>query len=215
MRILGILFFGFSLAALSGCRNNLELIEKSDVYKPTHQNFSKIILLQPDFYFSNKNEDDVFKNEKAIEIEKLILGSSKRAAKRFGIYPIIPGKDDSISSIYFNDIERLKQEMTSTGYIYNLDNMKAKINYPNTEPLSANLILSPDLQSLQKKYGASYFYQTTIVQYKKDIFILAALADVGHGKIVYRELIKVNSKPRKSMLNLLIFNAFNDMLIQK
>src|ERR1039457_3263160 len=101
MKISRILFIGFSIFTLSGCSNNLELIEKSDVYKPTHQNFSKINLLQPDFYFSNKNEDDVFKNEKAIEIEKLILASSKRAAKRFGIDPIIPGKDDSINSVYF------------------------------------------------------------------------------------------------------------------
>jgi hypothetical protein len=210
-----IFFYAMALIfILSGCKD-FQLIEKADNYKPDHHTFKKIVILEPDYFIADKSEDDVFKNEGSIKLQKRLEYSFKRAAQKFHIESILPGIEDSANAVFFNDIEKLRKEVTGSGFIYNFENLDVKINFPNIEPLAANLILSPEFQNLQKKYGTPYFIHTTVIQYKKSLFFLSVLADVAKGKIVYRELVKINAKPKGSILDLVAFNNFNDMLNQK
>ena len=98
------------------------------------------------------------------------------------------------------------------GLLYNFDKMDVKINYPNTEPLSANLILSPDLQKLEKVYGTPYFFYTMFVNSHHKLLALNVLADVSSGKIVYREIMVVGGSPRAPIISQMMFNIFNDIL---
>jgi hypothetical protein len=190
----------------------MELIERTDNFKPDRSTMHGLVILPVDFYFSKAKETDIYKNEKALGYEKMILESAKRASLSFGLPATRAGIDDKTGAVYFNDVERLKKELSNVGFLYNFDKLDVKINYPNTEPLSANLILSPDLQKLEKMYGTPYFFYTLFVNSNHRLLALNVLADVSSGKIVYREIMVVKDAPRPSITNLMMFNIFNDIL---
>ncbi len=203
-----IMFLGLLLGS---CRN-LKLIERVDNFKPDHSNMHSLVILPVDFYYSKEKETDIYKNEKALKFEDMILKSAKSASLSFKLPVTRAGIDEKMGAVYFNDVERLKRELSNVGMLYNFDKMDVKINYPNTEPLSANLILSPDLQKLEKVYGTPYFFYTLFVNSHHRLMALNVLADVSSGKIVYREIMVVGGAPRQPIVNLMMFNIFNDIL---
>jgi|GEM_PF-6420731 len=203
-----VLCVGLTMASC----NNLEQIERADNFKPDHSTMHSLVILPVDFYYSKEKETDVYKNKKAFKIEKMILKSAKRASLRFGLPVTLAGVDEKTGPVYFNDVERLKQELSKVGFLYNFDKMDVKINYPNIEPLSASLILSPDLEKLEKVYGTPYFFYTLFVNSHHKLIALNVLADVSSGKIVYREIMVVGGAPHASIVKLMMFNIFNDIL---
>jgi len=201
------------LSYLSGCA--VQVVERSADIKPTKSTFKKIVVLKPDFYKIEKGKNDIYKNEKAIKLEKRLVNSFKRAAGRNNVSIVVPGIDDTMDAEYFNKVDRLEKEMTLTSYILSLNNKNEKLNKPVKEPLATNLILSPDLQSLQMKYGTPYFLYTIVVD-EDGLFVVSVLADVSTGKIIYRELKGVlPMKAKGANLDMLVFDSFNELLSWK
>lgn len=216
--IIHITVFCLVVVVLSSC-SEFQLTEKVESFNPHKQPIQKIVILQPDCYKAREGYnvamfEYLHKNSYTIRLEKALALSCKKMAARFTMATVIPGVTDSLDPIYFNDLSALKNEITGMGGISDMENRPITTGRYKKQLLSDNLILSPELQNLQKVYGTPYFLYNKLIQTDR-LYMLSVLADVSTGKIVYRDLKEVTVKPRKANLDVMVFNTFYEMLVLK
>jgi hypothetical protein len=208
--IVGLLVF-----VLSSC-GSLR-VERVENYSKIISNLKTLVILQPDFYVYTYNNDsrssDFVKSNRSKKIEKNLNLGFKRAARRFGISVEMPYLVTDYNAEYFNNLKLIEKQIIHTTELNSfLDNGKLVNNQVKIEPLSGNLMITPELIALQKKYQTPYFYQSIFIQKDGAILMISNLADVSIGKIIHREIRLVYLKPKRENLNRIIFNNFDQLI---
>ncbi len=188
-----------------------EIVEKHEQFKPAKGEIKKIVVLSPDVYAMQENNDALKENDQTDACEKKLYKSFLRAGNIMNFNIAVPGITDNIDPDYFNKIARLKNEMVRTSNFFDIKRKSNGLNSETVEPLSANLILSPDFNELIQKYGTHYFCHTFIVEYN-GLFMITVLADLSNCKIVYREAKFIDINPKQENLDRLVFNTFQQIL---
>ena len=206
--------FAFTLLcfAFYSCEvRQFEFVEKNEQFKPVKGEIKKMVVLTPDFYLMRSDDEPLLENEQTESCEKKLCHSFKRAGQIMNIGIAIPGITESIDPDFFNKISRLKNEMMRSNNILDIKDKYFGRNKLTIDPLAANLILSPDYNSLAQKYGATYFCHTFAVEYN-GLFLVTVVGDLSNCKIVYREVKFVGVKPKQENLDRLVLNTFQQIL---
>ncbi|MCX6351810.1 MAG: hypothetical protein NTX03_08100 [Bacteroidetes bacterium] len=194
-----------------GCGGYIH-IEKQEEFASQRSKMDKIIVLQPDFFVVKDGYN--YKNSYCYKKEKIIEKSYARLSKRFGREMVMSSNGESIDPEYYNTVMRLKKEIMIASGIFDYQSDKSYEGKKTTLPLSTNLIISPDYNQLQKKYGSAYFSYSYFIE-SDGIFMLTVVADIFQSKIIYREAKRVHVSAKKDNLDRMLFNSYYSLFTDK
>lgn len=201
-----------SVLMLESCRSGYVFIEKQEDFADYKNKINKVVIIQPNFYESRNNKS--YSDFGCLKKEKRLSKSFTRLTPRLGKEIIVAGAAENMDMDYFNGISRLKREILLAADVHDDQTKSPTWGRKVTQPLSTNLLVSPELISLQKQYGTPYFAYVYFVK-NNGLNMTTVLADISQGKIIYRESRKLQVSSNPDNLDRMVFNSFLTMLLKK
>lgn len=193
----------------SGCSRDYLKIDKSEVYTNEQLSTSKVVCIDPRFYFDS--DDESMNLKKISKYNGLISKSLENYAGKNKIDLQLMTINENNGAEYYEQLLKLKQEMLTVNLTqrtpFNFDThikggsiQKKVFVYPPAIPF--------EYATLANKYDTPYFSFVGVFAKNKKLILYHIVVDVNQSLTIYREIKVVHRKPSTSIVSQMIYDSY-------
>lgn len=203
---------------LSSCAKGRLIVERSpDSLRVAPQ---KVISITPDYsWFSPlKEEDLVLRSEQRRDkFQEQLVKSAAAAGIELDIYSPSTLRANDVT--YFNDLLPLRRYIFQVNRMQDIDiSRRGSRGGISLGTFDEPMVLPAEFSQLAETFGTPYFSVQGIITYKRrkayrlrrfpESVFYQVIVDVVEGKVVYRELRRVDKPPTNGNLAIMIYDSF-------